>query len=106
VIDVELSPRARREVRKIAAYLRRESGSSALGLRFATSVSTTLSRVSEFPLTGKKVDTRQKSLFGLRAIPVNGFPNYIIYYVPSGPLVYVLRVLHGARNLPRLLGLD
>lgn len=106
MIEVELSPKARREVRQIAGYLVRESANAALGLRFAAAVRETLLRVLEFPNTGKRVDSAQRKLFGLRVVPVSDFSNYLIYYVPSDDTVYVLRVLHGARNLPRLMGLD
>jgi plasmid stabilization system protein ParE len=97
MLEVELSPKARREVGSIAGYLRRESASIAIALRFADAVDSTLQRVSEFPMTGKKIETRQKKLFWLRAVPVNDFPKYLMYYTVSDMTVYVFRVLHGAR---------
>jgi plasmid stabilization system protein ParE len=34
---------------------------------------------------------------------VPGFESYLVFYVPSPGVVEVVRVLHGARDLPRLL---
>lgn len=34
---------------------------------------------------------------------VPGFENYIVFYLPTMAEVQILAVLHGARDLPRLL---
>jgi plasmid stabilization system protein ParE len=35
---------------------------------------------------------------------VSGFEDYLIFYLPSDVSIEVTRVLHGARNLQRILG--
>ena len=37
---------------------------------------------------------------------VNGFDNYLIFYLPRADGVSIVRVLHGARDWWRLLGLE
>jgi plasmid stabilization system protein ParE len=35
-------------------------------------------------------------------LPVNGFPDYLLFYRLEAEAVRVLYVVHGARHLPRL----
>ena len=39
----------------------------------------------------------------LRFCPVRRFPNYIVVYDPATEPVQIIRLLHGRRDLPRLL---
>jgi toxin ParE1/3/4 len=39
----------------------------------------------------------------LRQWPIRGFENYLIFYLPTEAGIDVLRVLHGARDIDRIL---
>ena len=39
---------------------------------------------------------------GIRFLPTAPYPNYLVFYRELPDQVEILRVLHGARNLPRL----
>jgi toxin ParE1/3/4 len=41
-------------------------------------------------------------LEGVRRLPVKGFENYLIFYVPRSGGIDVIRVLHGARDIDNL----
>jgi toxin ParE1/3/4 len=43
-------------------------------------------------------------LVGIRSWRVAGFENYLIFYRADSNELTLLRLLHGARDLPRLLG--
>jgi len=45
-------------------------------------------------------------LKGLRRIPVKGFENYLVFYLPHQGGIDVIRVLHGARNIDNIFALE
>ncbi|MFC1707767.1 DDE-type integrase/transposase/recombinase [Planctomycetota bacterium] len=45
-------------------------------------------------------------LAGIRMWSIRGFKNHLIFYRPSPEGLDVVRVLHGARDIPRILGED
>jgi toxin ParE1/3/4 len=40
----------------------------------------------------------------LRSFPIKGFEKYLVFYRVAPPVLEVVRVLHGARDLPALFG--
>ena len=52
--------------------------------------------LAQFPEMGRK---REELASGLRSFPVG---NYVIFYRPSPEGIQMIRVLHGARDLPPL----
>ena len=48
---------------------------------------------------------RSPKLAGLRKWPVSGFDNVLVFYLPRAGGVSIVRVLHGARDWWRLLGI-
>ncbi len=43
------------------------------------------------------------ALSGLRMWPVPHFEHWLIFYIPTDTAVQIVRVLHGARDLPTIL---
>jgi len=106
VTAIRLSPRARQDLREITRYLRREAANAAVGRRFLTAVDRTLALLADHPGMGTKVVARHHELSQLRTFVVRGFESYMVFYLPSDQAITVLRVLHGARELARLLSPD
>jgi len=52
---------------------------------------------------GKTREVRNPRLSGLRQWRVKGFESYLIFYRPIPEGIEVLRVLHGARDIDRIL---
>jgi toxin ParE1/3/4 len=46
---------------------------------------------------------RNPALDGLRVWPVKGFDEFLIFYVVKGDALRVIRILHGNRDLNRIL---
>jgi len=46
---------------------------------------------------------RSFSVTGVRSWLISDFPNYLIFYLPTGTEVQILAVLHGARDLASVL---
>ncbi len=92
---------ADRDVNEAADYLGRES--VPLGRRFYTAVQETCKALAEFPNLGREREVFSPHLLGLRSHAVQGFENYLIFYRPVADGVEIIRVLHGARDVDRIL---
>lgn len=74
--------------------------------RVLDAVDATLGRIEKQPESGVIYRTRNVNLHDLRMIPVDGFPNYLVFYRIGKGIVFVLYIVHGARHLPRLFQSD
>ena len=72
-------------------------------MRFLDAAESDFDRLSHMPRIGARRKAYHPELKGLRMLPVTGFQNYLIYYVVQDDSVIVMRVLHGARDLDRIL---
>jgi plasmid stabilization system protein ParE len=100
-------PQAAREITDQAAYYR-ERANAALADRWGAAVKGSLRAVRHFPESGSPLRSPTPSLSAVRRLPVEGFPNYLIFYEIDMLLntIYVTSVLHGARDLDSLLKLN
>ena len=71
--------------------------------KFARVMESAAGRLRAHPRIGHPVPVRAPSLRGLRTWPVPGFPEILIVYLVDADAVRVLRVLHGARDLPGIM---
>lgn len=93
-----LARRARRELDEAAAWIARDSLAAARNLRAA--VDDALKIIGEYPDAGTiRPDVAQPPL---RLWRVRGFP-YLMIYRPVSPRPRVIRIVHGARDLPDVL---
>jgi toxin ParE1/3/4 len=93
------SPLARADLRRIAEYVRQFSP-SASG-RLARELKIATRRLNRFPLSGRTLPEYPNSRF--RELIVR---DYRVIYAYTGEVVTILTVIHGARDLPSLLGDD
>jgi toxin ParE1/3/4 len=76
-----------------------------LGLRFYDAVDRAFAALVEQPHLGSAQEWGVGRLLGCRRWPVaKPFDVHQIFYMPSDSGIEVIRVLHGARDLPSLLG--
>jgi plasmid stabilization system protein ParE len=62
--------------------------------------------IGEQPEIGSKRYAKPPALQGLRMCPVPDFPKHWIFYIERPDHIDVLRVLHGARDIPVVLQED
>lgn len=93
-----ISPRARRDLITATSWIAQDDRRAARALREAVARAATL--IGDFPHIG----TTRPDLADppVRFHVLRGFPYVIVYDGDSSPPV-ILRVLHGARDLPELL---
>ena len=93
---IQHTPTSRRDAVAILTYLRSRSRQGARAGRHA--LFRTLTFLSENLGAGR---TREELLGGLRNYPVDRYRHDVIFYRPLSDGNVVLRILHGARDLPR-----
>lgn len=60
-------------------------------------------QLSITPNIGAPKEFGNPALKGIRILPVRGFEDFLIFYLAQGDAVTVIRVLHGMRDLARIL---
>lgn len=83
---------------EIASAIAEDSLDAAL--RFLDSLEATLYRLADSPGLGSRFATTNAQLMGLRHVLVDGFENHVIFYFIREEYIEVVRILHGARDLP------
>ncbi len=81
-----------------------DQGGTAVAWRFQGALDTSLVKLALRADLGRPRHFRHPDLAGLRSFPVeHPFENLLIFYRTTDDAIYALRLLHGARNLPRRL---
>ena len=93
---------ARRDILDQFLYLTDENV-PRVAERFIDAVDESIAKLTKRPLMGAPKKLKDPRLQGLRVWPVSGFEAVRIYYLVSQEAVRVVRVLHGKRDIDRLL---
>ncbi len=78
-------------------------GTPATGRRFRKRAEATCRQLADMPGLGALYGLEHPTLADIRYFPIAGFKNYLVFYRPVAGGVELLRVLHGARDLERIL---
>jgi len=97
-----ITPQAERDIDGETVYLA-EKADAETGIRFFEAAHETFQALLEMPGRGRVRALTNPRLADVRQWPVSGFEKYLIFYriVPTG--VDIVRVLHGARDIDRIL---
>jgi toxin ParE1/3/4 len=98
-----IRPKARRDIREIAGYIAADNLDASD--RFIDEVYSAFHLLAGMPDMGSARRFRREGLTGLRVWRVPHFKKYLILYRPRPDSIEIIRVLHGARNVERLLGI-
>lgn len=74
-----------------------------IAIRFRGAVRQTIESLQLNPLVGPRYFSDNPQLQNLRSWPVVGFEAIRVYYLVDEELVQVIRVLHGKRDVKRIL---
>ena len=94
-------PRARLDLLEQFLYLA-DQATVEVAERYFTAVDRTWARLAKQPLSGTPYASGVAPLEGMRRVPVVGFRAYLLFYMPSGGGIDVIRILHGARDVEGL----
>jgi toxin ParE1/3/4 len=101
ILSVTQRPRARIDLLEQFVYFG-EKESIELAERYFTAVDETCALLVKQPRMGGLYDSSIPELAGVRRMPVKGFENYLIFYLPHSGGIDVIRVIHGARDIENL----
>jgi toxin ParE1/3/4 len=87
------------DVDQIADYIGERNPTA--GRKFILAVRKEFEFLSRWPRAGSERARVPKQLKGLRSWPVKGFRNYLI--LPNDDNIEIIRVLHGARDVDRII---
>ena len=93
-----LSPAAERDILEIIAWIAAENPVAARGFRVA--LDTLAATIGEHPRIGALKPYLASP--PVRFLPIRGFPHVVVYTPEHNPPL-IVRVLHGARDLPEVL---
>jgi toxin ParE1/3/4 len=93
-MSVQFSLEASRDLEKVKDYISRDNPDAASRLILLIREKCTL--LAQQPGIGRD---RSDIVSGLRGFPVG---NYVIFYQPTNDGIAVVRILHGARDIPEL----
>ena len=94
--------RARQDLIDIFRHLAREAGVRTAS-RFLAQAEATFERLAGMPRLGTRYEAENPALAEVRFFPISRFKNYLVFYLPAARGIDILRVLHGARDLPSIL---
>ena len=99
---VRIMPQAERDLNSETVYLAEEADAET-GIRFFEAAHETFQALLVMPGMGRLRALKNPRLTDMRQWSVSGFEKYLIFYrtVPTG--IDVVRVLHGARDVNRVL---
>jgi toxin ParE1/3/4 len=96
-----IRPKADIDLDEQALFIGLDSIDAAI--RFYGAATAAFERLLTMPELGVARPLGSTRLEGLRMWPIPDFPNYLIFYLPSPSDIEIVRVLHGARDIPEIL---
>lgn len=96
---------AERDLVEHYVYLAEHAGIE-IAERFLSNADESFDELSRHPEMGAPLSLRSPKLAGLRKWQVSGFDNLLIFYMPRGAGVSIVRVLHASRDWWGLLGIQ
>jgi toxin ParE1/3/4 len=99
-VKIEIFPRAEADIIRQFRYYLVEQASPAVALRFRETAIASVEQLRSNPRMGTLY---RGSISGLRSWPVKGFEAIRIYYLEAPGSLRVVRILHGKRDVRRIL---
>ena len=100
-----IRPNAKDDIlRQFRYYLLKEAFDTADS--FLAAVDESISTICTMPEMGAPRQFKNPMLAGLRFHPVKGFEDILIFYVAHPDALRIVRVLHGKRDLKKILELE
>jgi toxin ParE1/3/4 len=98
-----IRPRAQDDILRQFRWYLVEKDAPDIGFRFVEAVEASVGDLLRMPHIGAPRELRNPVLNGLRFWPVKEFGEFLIFYVVDGDTLRVIRILHGKRDLDRIM---
>lgn len=101
-LRLDIRPRADRDLVEIAEHIAADNIDAAI--QFLSAARRSMEFLTHSPKAGPEYSqSSHRRLSGLRKWSVDGFRHYLIFYRPTSEAIEVVRIVHGARDIPALL---
>jgi toxin ParE1/3/4 len=100
--EIRKKPQAERDIEECFVFIGEEN--LDVGVHFLVAVEETIEFISKNPLVGSVREFKNPQIKNIRMMLVKGFHNYQIFYTVEAETIEIVRVLHGARDLPDVFG--
>jgi len=101
---IRITPKADHDIDECCVWIRKDHPAAAL--RFLDAVELICRNLSQMPGIGSRRYAEIPLVHGVRMIAVKGFKNYLLFYLEQETSIDIIRVLHGARDIPEALQLE
>jgi len=98
-------PAADADLDELAAHLA-QNASLETALRFYDAARRTFEQIARAPGLGERRESANPRLANLRVRRIDGFESHLIFYRPTDDAIDIVRVLHGARDINRILTVE
>ncbi len=95
-------PKAQEDAIEQAVYISEDNPEAAD--RFLEALERSCELLATMPDMGSRRTFDNPALADVRTMPIKGFEKYLIFYRSSPEGVEIIRIVHGARDLPALFG--
>jgi toxin ParE1/3/4 len=100
-----IRPKAKDDIiRQFRYYLLEDA--NEIATRFLDAVDESIEAICQMPHIGAPTQFKNTIFSGLRTWTVKGFEDMLIFYVVQPDVVRVVRVLHGRRDIKRIMERD
>ena len=82
-------------------YVRK--GSPETARRFVKAARAAVLALSRTPLMGRRWESPDPALAGVRVWHIKGFPDHLIFYRSHPKWIEIIHVFHGAQDIPAIL---
>jgi toxin ParE1/3/4 len=97
-----IRPRAKDDILRQFRYYLLENAFKAAA-RFLDAVDESIETICQMQHIGAPKEFKNAALAGLRSWPVKGFEDILIFYAVRVDVLRVIRVLHGRRDIKKIL---
>jgi len=101
MLPVIILPQADEDSDLFFLYIARDN--SAVAYRFLGMLEETYELISSSPKIAPVFETTNLRLKDMRWFPVKGFPKHLIFYIESETQITIVRILHKAQNISKIL---
>ena len=98
-----IRPRAQDDILRQFRWYLVEQDAPDTAFRFVDAVEASVQQLLRMPNMGAPRELKNPALKGLRVWPVKGFDGFLIFYTVEGDTVRIIRILHGKRDIDRIL---
>ena len=99
---LSVRPEADRDLDQAADFYAREANVD-VALKFLAAFDAVCTTLLQHPQSGTIVKVASSRLSDLRYCVVPGFESYLVFHISAPGCIEVIRLLHGARDLARIL---